>query len=149
MTTTQRRVLVTGGSGFIAGHCILYLLEQGCRVRATARSLEREPQVRSGLTRDGDQPVDDLSFVAAASIIEATAGTYEWLGLRPSWLLAQVDLLADRRPAAEAEVLAANTLSTWLQSWDISLAPGATSTHHSRSKKAFWNRRPSSIMRQK
>ena len=28
---TQERVLVTGGSGFIAGHCILQLLEQGYR----------------------------------------------------------------------------------------------------------------------
>ena len=35
---TQERVLVTGGSGFIAGHCILQLLEQGYLVRTTVRS---------------------------------------------------------------------------------------------------------------
>ena len=38
-------VLVTGGSGFIAGHCILRLLEAGYAVRATLRSLDREAQV--------------------------------------------------------------------------------------------------------
>jgi nucleoside-diphosphate-sugar epimerase len=36
-------VLVTGGSGFIAGHCILRLLDQGYDVRATVRSLGRTP----------------------------------------------------------------------------------------------------------
>lgn len=35
---TQQRVLVTGGSGFIAGHCIIQLLEQGYDVRTTVRS---------------------------------------------------------------------------------------------------------------
>ena len=39
MTVIQQRVLVTGGSGFIAGHCILQLLEQGYLVRTTVRSL--------------------------------------------------------------------------------------------------------------
>ncbi|MFC4063437.1 NAD-dependent epimerase/dehydratase family protein [Actinoplanes subglobosus] len=33
-----QRVLVTGGSGFIAGHCIRVLQDQGFAVRATARS---------------------------------------------------------------------------------------------------------------
>jgi nucleoside-diphosphate-sugar epimerase len=33
-----QRVLVTGGSGFIAGHCIRQLREQGYEVRATSRS---------------------------------------------------------------------------------------------------------------
>ncbi|WP_062428970.1 NAD-dependent epimerase/dehydratase family protein [Herbidospora daliensis] len=35
---TQQRVLVTGGSGFVAGHCILHLLDQGYDVRTTVRS---------------------------------------------------------------------------------------------------------------
>ncbi|WP_250037515.1 SDR family oxidoreductase [Paractinoplanes maris] len=38
-------VLVTGGSGFIAGHCILQLLDQGYDVRATVRSLDRTPDL--------------------------------------------------------------------------------------------------------
>jgi nucleoside-diphosphate-sugar epimerase len=61
MTTNQQRVLVTGGSGFIAGHCILRLLEQGYLVRTTVRSRQREPQVRSVL----GEPGEALSFVAA------------------------------------------------------------------------------------
>jgi nucleoside-diphosphate-sugar epimerase len=62
---TQQRVLVTGGSGFIAGHCILQLLEQGYLVRATVRSLRREAAVRSVLADAGMVSGDALSFVAA------------------------------------------------------------------------------------
>src|SRR4051794_20542325 len=60
----QQRVLVTGGSGFIAGHCILQLLEQGYLVRTTVRSLERETAVRAVLTDAGMTHGDALSFVA-------------------------------------------------------------------------------------
>ncbi len=49
----QQRVLVTGGSGFIAGHCILQLLEQGYLVRTTVRSLDKEAVVRSALDDAG------------------------------------------------------------------------------------------------
>ncbi|WNV85734.1 NAD-dependent epimerase/dehydratase family protein [Umezawaea sp. Da 62-37] len=65
MTTTQHRVLVTGGSGFIAGHCVLQLLDQGYLVRTTVRSLEREAAVRAVLTDAGMVNGDALSFVAA------------------------------------------------------------------------------------
>ncbi|MEG8035166.1 NAD-dependent epimerase/dehydratase family protein [Sphingomonas sp. LR61] len=41
-------VLVTGGSGFIAGHLILQLLDAGHRVRTTIRSSTVHPRsVRS------------------------------------------------------------------------------------------------------
>ncbi|WP_305785528.1 SDR family oxidoreductase [Symbioplanes lichenis] len=53
-------ILVTGGSGFIAGHCVLQLLDAGHDVRTTVRSLSREASVRAVL---GDDP--HLSFVAA------------------------------------------------------------------------------------
>ena len=61
----QQRVLVTGGSGFIAGHVILQLLEQGYLVRTTIRSLDKEAAVRSTLSDAGMANGDSLSFVAA------------------------------------------------------------------------------------
>jgi nucleoside-diphosphate-sugar epimerase len=65
MAQTPQRVLVTGGSGFIAGHCILQLLERGYEVRTTVRSLDREPAVRAILEDAGMQNGGALSFVAA------------------------------------------------------------------------------------
>lgn len=62
---SQQQVLVTGGSGFIAGHCILQLLAQGYRVRSTIRSLANEAAVRSVLGQGGMVHGDKLSFVAA------------------------------------------------------------------------------------
>ena len=72
-------VLVTGGSGFIATHCILQLLAAGCRVRASVRSLQREPEVRAMLKAAGGDPGERLTFVAAdltadAGWAEAAAG---------------------------------------------------------------------------
>ena len=58
-------VLVTGGSGFIAGHLILQLLDAGHRVRTTVRKLGRESAVRATLQDAGMKPDAALSFVAA------------------------------------------------------------------------------------
>src|SRR5574337_1146902 len=72
-------VLVTGGSGFVAEHCILQLLAAGHDVRATLRALTREGEVRAHLKKAG---ADDsrLSFAAAdltrdAGWPEAAAGS--------------------------------------------------------------------------
>lgn len=62
---TDELVLVTGGSGFIASHCIVQLLNAGYRVRTTVRSLAREAGVRAMLREGGAEPGDRLSFVAA------------------------------------------------------------------------------------
>ncbi len=58
-------VLVTGGTGFIAQHCILALLNHGYRVRTTVRSLAREAEVREHLKTGGVDAGDRLSFVFA------------------------------------------------------------------------------------
>lgn len=44
-------ILVTGGSGYIAGFVIAQALAQGWRVRTTIRSLAREAEVRAALAR--------------------------------------------------------------------------------------------------
>ena len=61
----QQRVLVTGGSGFIAGHCILQLLEQGHLVRSTIRSRAKESAARGVLKDAGMVHSDRLNFAAA------------------------------------------------------------------------------------
>ena len=62
---TDELVLVTGGTGFIAQHCILALLRAGYRVRTTVRSLSREAEVRANLKVGGAEPGQLLSFVVA------------------------------------------------------------------------------------
>jgi nucleoside-diphosphate-sugar epimerase len=64
-------VLVTGGSGFIAAHCILQLLDAGYRVRTTVRSLKREAEVRALLKVGGAEPGTALSFYAADLMSDA------------------------------------------------------------------------------
>jgi nucleoside-diphosphate-sugar epimerase len=57
-------VLVTGGSGFVAIHCIDQLLRAGYNVRTTVRSLTREPEVRAMLTNAGTPRQEALTFAA-------------------------------------------------------------------------------------
>ena len=67
----QSPVLVTGGSGFIAGHCILQLLAAGRYVRTTLRSTAREAALREVLVRAGAEE-DQLRrlHVVAADLTE-------------------------------------------------------------------------------
>ncbi|WP_440466465.1 SDR family oxidoreductase [Pseudomonas sp. YH-1] len=72
-------VLVTGGTGFIAQHCILALLREGYPVRTTVRSLARETEVREQLREGGVDAGQRLSFVVAdlsddRCWVEAVAG---------------------------------------------------------------------------
>src|SRR5215813_14561766 len=46
-------VLVTGGTGFVAGWCIVELLRRGYAVRTTVRSLSKEPAVRAAIASAG------------------------------------------------------------------------------------------------
>lgn len=58
-------VLVTGGSGFVAGHCILQLLAAGHAVRTTVRNPARETDVRATLGAAGSDPGNRMSFAVA------------------------------------------------------------------------------------
>jgi nucleoside-diphosphate-sugar epimerase len=57
-------VLVTGGTGFVAGWCIVELLQRGHAVRTTVRSLSKEPAVRAAVAAVADS-TDLLTFVSA------------------------------------------------------------------------------------
>ncbi len=57
-------VLVTGGTGYVAGWCILELLRRGYAVRMTVRSLAREAAIRAAVTPDGVAD-ERLGFVVA------------------------------------------------------------------------------------
>jgi len=60
----SKTVLVTGGSGFIGGWCVVELLKRGYTVRTTVRSLDKEASVRAMIAAEVD-PGDRLSFFAA------------------------------------------------------------------------------------
>jgi dihydroflavonol-4-reductase len=57
-------VLVTGGSGFLGGWCVIGLLQRGHIVRTTVRSVSREPEVRATVCSELD-PEDRLTVLAA------------------------------------------------------------------------------------
>ena len=44
LTESLQVVLVTGGTGFVAGWCIVALLQRGYQVRTTLRDLSKERQ---------------------------------------------------------------------------------------------------------
>ena len=71
-------VLVTGGSGFLGGWCLVELLKRGYRARTTVRDLAREQEVRTAVGSQV-QADDRLSFFVAdlngdAGWQEAVAG---------------------------------------------------------------------------
>ena len=60
----MQTVLVTGGSGYLGGWCLVELLRRGYRVRTTVRDLARETEVRAALAPEVDAG-DRLAFFAA------------------------------------------------------------------------------------
>lgn len=62
---TRDLVLVTGGSGFLAGHCIRALLNAGYDVRTTMRFPAREAGLREGLRSAGIEAGERLKVVVA------------------------------------------------------------------------------------
>jgi len=69
--STPPRVLVTGGSGFIAGVLIRQLLAAGWRVHATLRDLKREPALRQLLGADQGEARERLHCFAADLLADA------------------------------------------------------------------------------
>ncbi|WP_440793250.1 SDR family oxidoreductase [Pedobacter sp. 22226] len=61
----RETVLVTGGSGFIASYCIITLLQNGYKVKATLRSLKKTALVKQMLREAGITNFEDLSFAEA------------------------------------------------------------------------------------
>src|SRR3977135_1366624 len=61
----DERVLVTGGSGFIGGHCIAELIQAGYRVHTTFRSSAREADVRTMVAACGVVGRERLTFTVA------------------------------------------------------------------------------------
>jgi dihydroflavonol-4-reductase len=73
-----KTVLVTGGSGYLGGWCVIELLRRGYSVRTTVRDLKREPDVRAAVSSQVD-PGDRLEVIPAdltsdAGWPEAVAG---------------------------------------------------------------------------
>jgi dihydroflavonol-4-reductase len=60
----DQTVLVTGGSGYLGGWCVVELLEKGYRVRTTVRDLSREESLRANIAAKVEAG-DRLEVVAA------------------------------------------------------------------------------------
>jgi nucleoside-diphosphate-sugar epimerase len=64
-------VLVTGGTGFLGGWCVIELLRRGYRVRATVRAVSREPELRSIVRGQG---LDDGNLEVVVADLGNDAG---------------------------------------------------------------------------
>lgn len=70
MTGQPQTVLVTGGTGYLAGWIIVGLLERGYRVRTTVRSAGRAQVVRDAIGTAMDAS-DRLEFATAEAVTTA------------------------------------------------------------------------------
>lgn len=68
-------VLVTGASGYIAGHCVTQLLDKGYRVRGTLRSLDRAPEVTAWIARARERSAGPSLEFAQAELTDPSGWT--------------------------------------------------------------------------
>ncbi|QYJ71231.1 aldehyde reductase [Shewanella sp. FJAT-51649] len=68
----QQTVLVTGGTGFVATHVIVQLLQQGYRVNTTVRSLSSQSQLFETLKSAGMQASQDNVQLIEADLLNDT-----------------------------------------------------------------------------
>ena len=61
---TNKLILVTGASGFIATHCIVELLNHGYKIKGTIRDLDRAVRIRTILEQH-TKHIENLEFVQA------------------------------------------------------------------------------------
>lgn len=61
----EKLVLVTGGTGFVAGHCIVQLLQNGYNVRTTTRSLSKKDSVKEMLKNGRITSFKNIDFIEA------------------------------------------------------------------------------------
>jgi dihydroflavonol-4-reductase len=64
MSPQKSKVLVTGATGYIAGWCIIYLLEAGYQVRGTVRELSSSEELKQSL-KPYTSRAEDLELVQA------------------------------------------------------------------------------------
>lgn len=74
---TDGQVLVTGGSGYIGGWCVVRLLDAGHDVRVTVRDLKREDEVRKALASAAPAAADPRRLTFHAASLEKDEGWAE------------------------------------------------------------------------
>lgn len=61
----MQKVLVSGGTGFVASHCILQLLEQGYGIKTTIRTPDKKDKVLDMLSTGGITNFQHIQFITA------------------------------------------------------------------------------------
>ena len=96
----MEKVLVTGGSGYIAQHCIAELLKKGYSVRTSLRSENREAEVRQAIAKEVDAKNNlefcKLDLLKDEGWDEAVAGC--------TYVLHVASPLTDKAPDDENEI---------------------------------------------
>src|ERR1035441_9315387 len=70
-THSDETVLVTGGTGYLAGWVMVGLLGRGYRVRTTVRSLDKAEQVRGAIEEQaGEEAAGSIEFAVADLLID-------------------------------------------------------------------------------